>query len=82
MDQDQKSVFVDHAHKLLFAIFVQHCGFHGFTVLGAQLENMPHFYAAFNLQHTFAIWTGVASNHIANVGNLDFTAVSAPVYIG
>ena len=49
-----------HGHSAVFTVFVQHCGFHGFTVFGAELEDMTHFNTALNFQYAFSIWAWIA----------------------
>ncbi len=44
-----------HAHHLITAIFTLNGGFQRVRILGAELEDVTHFDAAFNLQCTFAI---------------------------
>lgn len=59
-----------HGQHLITAIFALHGRFHRFRVLGAELEDMAHFDAAFDQQRALTVRAGVAFYHVTDIGHL------------
>ena len=71
-----------HDHGHVPAGLIQHPGGHGFAVLRAQLEYMPHLDTALDLQRTVAVGAGVALLNLAQVLDPAQRAVPLPVRPG
>src|SRR5476649_587996 len=69
-----------HGQRHWLAVFTQDLAFQGFAVLGAELEDMPDFNAAFDFQGAFAVRARIASHYVAQICYGRNWQVSLPVH--
>ena len=71
-----------HFHDLGLALFVEERAIERFCVFGAQLEDVTHFDAAYDVEHALAIRRRIAGDHIADIGDFRLGEITAEIGAG